>query len=279
MYSPLLQFQHRVEGPCDIGWLRKVKLCKERISPAVRLSSIGWAGGRKSMDRVLLVDDDVQLCKLLAERLATEGYTMETVHDGARGLERALSMEHALVVLDLMLPGMGGLDVLRRLRTVSPVPVLILTARGEDSDRILGLEMGADDYVPKPFNPRELIARIRAILRRTSRIEASAGPLVVGDLRIDPSVREAWLEDLPLNLTSAEFTLLETFMREPGRVLSREQLTESVLGRKLGPFDRVIDVHVSNLRRKLGVPQEGPADQSGSRQRLSVRIATECKGR
>ena len=209
------------------------------------------------MDRVLLVDDDVQLCRLLAERLATEGYTMETVQDGARGLERALSMEYALVVLDLMLPGMGGLDVLRRLRKVSPVPVLILTARGEDSDRIMGLEMGADDYVPKPFNPRELIARIRAILRRTGRIEASAGPVVAGDLRIDPAVREAWLEDAPLNLTSSEFTLLEAFMREPGRILSREQLTESVLGRKLGPFDRVIDVHVSNLRRKLGVPQEG----------------------
>ena len=209
------------------------------------------------MDRVLLVDDDVQLCKLLAERLATEGFTMETVQDGSRGLERALSTEYALVVLDLMLPGMGGLDVLRRLRKVSPVPVLILTARGEDSDRILGLEMGADDYVPKPFNPRELIARIRAILRRTGHTETSAGPLIVGDLRIDPTVREAWLEGAPLQLTSVEFTLLEVFMREPGRILSREQLTDSVLGRKLGPFDRVIDVHVSNLRRKLGVAQDG----------------------
>jgi len=209
------------------------------------------------MDRVLLVDDDVQLCNLLAERLATEGYTIETVHDGSRGLERALSMEYSLVVLDLMLPGMSGLDVLRRLRKVSPVPVLILTARGEDSDRIRGLEMGADDYVPKPFNPRELIARIRAILRRTGRTEVSAGPLLVGDLRLDPAVREVWLEDAPLNLTSAEFTLLEAFMRQPGCVLSREQLTESVLGRKLGPFDRVLDVHVSNLRRKLGVPQDG----------------------
>jgi two-component system response regulator CpxR len=209
------------------------------------------------MDRVLLVDDDVQLCKLLAERLENEGFTMETVHDGSRGLERALSMEYALVVLDLMLPRMSGLDVLRRLRRISPVPVLILTARGEDSDRILGLEMGADDYVPKPFNPRELIARIRAILRRTSRVENSAGPLVVGDVRIDPAVREVWLEDTPLNLTSVEFTLLEVFMREPGRILSREQLTEAVLGRKLGPFDRVIDVHVSNLRRKLGTAQGG----------------------
>jgi DNA-binding response OmpR family regulator len=209
------------------------------------------------MDRVLLVDDDVQLCKLLAERLATEGFAMETVHDGPRGLERALSMEHALLVLDLMLPGMGGLDVLRRLRKSSPVPVLILTARGEDSDRILGLEMGADDYVPKPFNPRELIARMRAILRRTSRAAISAGPLIVGDIRIDPAVREVWLEDAPLSLTSVEFTLLEVFMREPGHILSRDQLTDAVLGRKLGPFDRVIDVHVSNLRRKLGVAQDG----------------------
>jgi two-component system response regulator CpxR len=209
------------------------------------------------MDRVLLVDDDVQLCKLLAERLATEGFTMETVHDGSRGLERALSMDYALVVLDLMLPGMGGLDVLRRLRKSSPVPVLILTARGEDADRILGLEMGADDYVPKPFNPRELIARIRAILRRTSHTDISAEPLSVGDLRIHPAVREAWLEDAPLSLTSVEFTLLEVFMRDPGHILSREQLTEAVLGRKLGPFDRVIDVHVSNLRKKLGVAQDG----------------------
>jgi two-component system response regulator CpxR len=209
------------------------------------------------MDRILLVDDDIQLCRLLAERLANEGFPMETVHDGSRGLERALSMEHALVVLDLMLPGMGGLDVLRRLRKTSPVPVLILTARGEDADRIAGLEMGADDYVAKPFNPRELIARIRAILRRTVRAEGPTGPLIVGDLHLDPSVREVWLEDAPLSLTSAEFALLEAFLREPGRVLSREHLTESVLGRKLGPFDRVIDVHVSNLRRKLGVPHDG----------------------
>jgi two-component system response regulator CpxR len=209
------------------------------------------------MNRVLIVDDDVQLCRLLEERLSTEGFMIEAVHDGPRGLEKALSMEHALVVLDLMLPGMGGLDVLRRLRKQSPVPVLILTARGEDAERIQGLELGADDYVPKPFNPRELIARIRAILRRTGRAEATAVPLVVGDLRVDPAVREAWLEDAPLQLTSVEFTLLEAFMREPGRILSREQLTEAVLGRELGPFDRVIDVHVSNLRRKLGAAREG----------------------
>ena len=209
------------------------------------------------MDRVLIVDDDVELCRLLAERLSTEGFAIETAHDGPRGLERALSGEHALVVLDLMLPGIGGLDVLRRVRAQSPVPVLILTARGEDIDRILGLEIGADDYVPKPFNPHELLARIRAILRRTTPSATSSVPLVVGDLRLDPAAREVRLNDKPIDLTGVEFELLETLLRAAGRVLTREQLTESVLGRKLGPFDRVIDVHVSHVRRKLGPAQGG----------------------
>lgn len=209
------------------------------------------------MEQVLIVDDDVELCRLLSERLSTEGFTIEAVHDGPRGLARALSKQHALVVLDLMLPGMSGLDVLRSLRAQSPIPVLILTARGEDIDRILGLEIGADDYVAKPFNPRELIARIRAILRRTVRAPIAAGPVVVGDLRLDLAAREAWLNDTLLNVTSVEFTLLEAFLRDAGRILSRDHLTERVLGRKLGPFDRVIDVHVGNLRRKLGPAQNG----------------------
>jgi len=209
------------------------------------------------MDRVLIVDDDVQLCRLLAERLGTEGFTIEAVHDGVRGLERALSLEHALVVLDLMLPGMGGLELLRRLRTKSPIPVLILTARGEDIDRILGLEIGADDYVPKPFNPRELVARVRAILRRASNPGPPSSPLITGDIRLDPQSREATLKDTPLNLTSVEFTLLELLLRQAGHVVTREHLTESVLGRKLGPFDRVIDVHISNIRKKLGPSDHG----------------------
>jgi two-component system response regulator CpxR len=205
------------------------------------------------MDRVLIVDDDIELCRLLSERLVTEGFALEAIHDGVRGLERALSQEHALIILDLMLPGMGGLDVLRHIRRQSPVPVLVLTARGEDVDRILGLEIGADDYLPKPFNPRELVARIRAILRRTSAAPRNGnGAITVGDLRLDPAAREASLDGAPLDLTSVEFTLLEALLREAGRILTREQLTESVLGRKLGPFDRVIDVHVSNLRKKLG---------------------------
>jgi DNA-binding response OmpR family regulator len=209
------------------------------------------------LDRVLIVDDDVQLCRLLCERLGTEGFAIEAVHEGILGLQRALSTEHALVVLDLMLPGMGGLDVLRRIRERSPIPVLILTARGEDIDKILGLEIGADDYVPKPFNPRELVARIRAILRRTVQTSAASAPLLAGDLLLDPQSREATLNGTSLSLTSIEFTLLETLLRQAGQVVSREQLTESVLGRKLGPFDRVIDVHISNIRKKLGSSEHG----------------------
>jgi len=137
------------------------------------------------------------------------------------------------------------------------VPVLILTARGEDVERILGLEIGADDYLPKPFNPRELIARIRAILRRSNRSTVAANRFTVGDIRLDPAAREAWINETPLELTSVEFTLLETLMQDAGRIVTREHLTETVLGRKLGPFDRVIDVHVSNVRKKLGLAQSG----------------------
>ena len=200
-----------------------------------------------------MVDDDVELCEVLAERLSCEGYSLEAVHDGMRGLERARSGEHALVILDLMLPGKSGLEVLRDLRASSRVPVLMLTARGEEVDRILGLELGADDYLPKPFNPRELIARLRAILRRVASPVSTGQPVTAGDITADPSAREAWIGKRKLSLTSVEFSLLEAFLHHSGRVVSRESLTEIVLGRKLvGPFDRLIDVHVSNLRRKLG---------------------------
>jgi DNA-binding response OmpR family regulator len=208
------------------------------------------------MNRVLVIDDDVELCELLAARMSGEGFEIEAVHDGIRGLQRALSGEHSLVVLDLMLPGMGGLDVLRRVREQSPVPVLVLTARGEDVDRIVGLEIGADDYLSKPFNARELIARIRAILRRAIRVGAGTNPLTVGDIRLDRASREAWVQSRLISLTSAEFALLEMMMQHAGQIVTREELTEAVLGRKLGPFDRVIDVHVSNIRRKLGMSQE-----------------------
>ena len=205
------------------------------------------------MERILIIDDDVGLCEVLAERLEGEGFSLEAAHDGVRGLERARSGEHALVVLDLMLPGLPGLEVLRSLRAHSGIPVLILTARGEDVDRILGLELGADDYLPKPFNPRELIARIRAILRRVSQVGVSGQHFTAGDISLDLAAREAWMNEQRLQLTSVEFSLLEAFLRDAGHVVTREHLTEAVLGRKVaGPFDRVIDVHVSNLRKKLG---------------------------
>jgi DNA-binding response OmpR family regulator len=209
------------------------------------------------MDHILIVDDDKQLCDLLSQRLRAENFTLESVHDGLRGLERALSGQHALVILDLMLPKLSGLEVLRRLRGKSAIPVLILTARGEEVERVLGLEIGADDYLPKPFSPRELIARIRAILRRTARTIEIASPAISGDIRLDPAAREASVKGSPIELTSVEFTLLEVLVRNAGQIVSRERLTETVLGRKLGPFDRVIDVHVSNLRKKLGTGEHG----------------------
>jgi two-component system response regulator CpxR len=204
------------------------------------------------VERILIVDDDVALCEMLTERLQQDEFVIEAVHDGVRGLERARSGEHALVVLDLMLPGMSGTNVLRQLRQQSDVPVLILTAKGEDVERILGLEIGADDYLPKPFNPRELVARMRAILRRSLRASGEERPIFVGDLELYATAREVYVDGQPLLLTSVEFTLLETLVKETGRIVSRERLTEIVLGRDLRPFDRVIDVHVSNLRRKLG---------------------------
>jgi DNA-binding response OmpR family regulator len=203
------------------------------------------------MERILLVDDDVELCEILKEYFAGEAFELETAHDGVRGLERARSSEHALMILDLLLPGVRGLDVLRQLRAESNLPVLILTARGEDTDRILGLELGADDYLAKPFNSRELLARVRAILRRT-RPGDSAPRVEVGDVMLDRSARQAWCSGRPLNLTMAELALLEAFLRNAGQVLTRDRLAEEVLGRRLASFDRSVDVHVSNLRKKLG---------------------------
>jgi DNA-binding response OmpR family regulator len=203
------------------------------------------------MERLLLVDDDVELCEILTEYFSAEGFDVESAHDGARGLERARSGEHAIMILDLLLPGMRGLDVLRQLRAHSNVPVLILTARGDDVDRILGLELGADDYLPKPFNSRELMARVRAILRR-ARPSGDTARVDVGDVTLDPVARQAWRDGRLLSLTMAEFVLLEAFLRHAGQVLSRERIAEQVLGRRLASFDRSIDVHVSNLRKKLG---------------------------
>ena len=209
------------------------------------------------MDRILIVDDDIELCGLVSEYLAPEGFRLEAVHDGETGLQRALNGNYLLVVLDVMLPGMSGFDVLRRIRATSRIPVLLLTARGEDVDRIVGLEIGADDYLPKPFNPRELVARIRAVLRRagTDRRVGVAPPpeiLRIGDIELDPATRVVKHGGEPVDLTSVEFNLLEVLLREAGRVVTREELVSAVLSRKFSPFDRSIDMHVSKVRKKLG---------------------------
>jgi two-component system response regulator CpxR len=208
------------------------------------------------MDRILVIDDDVELCNLVGEYLEAEGFRVESVHDGERGLQRALAGEHVLVVLDVMLPGVNGFEVLRRVRNSSRIPVLLLTARGEDVDRIVGLEIGADDYLPKPFNPRELVARIHAILRRTQSVEKlGAQPdeiLKVGDIELDPATRSVRQAGRPVDLTSVEFSLLQVLLGEAGRVVTREHLTDAVLSRKFSPFDRSIDMHVSKVRKKLG---------------------------
>lgn len=203
------------------------------------------------MNRLLIVDDDIQLCALLAERLQADGFTLHAVHDGKAGLEQAASGEYALVILDVMLPRMGGLDVLKELRSRSSVPVLMLTARGDDVDRIIGLEIGADDYLPKPFNPRELVARIKAILRRLDEQKTGSRRFTAGDVTVDATVQEAWLDGNALHLTTIEFALFEVLVRNAGRPLTRDYLTNAALGRKLGAFDRTIDVHISNLRKKL----------------------------
>jgi two-component system response regulator CpxR len=208
-----------------------------------------------AVHRILIIDDDVELCELVTQLLEPEGFEVEATHDGASGAERALSGGHQLVILDVMLPEMSGFDVLRSIRASSQVPVLMLTARGEDVDRIVGLEMGADDYLPKPFNPRELVARMRAILRRaeaTGTASESAAVLAVGDLRLDLGARTVRRGDETVPVTGTEFAILEVLVRSAGRVVTRDDLSRQALGRRASALDRSLDAHLSNLRKKLG---------------------------
>jgi two-component system response regulator CpxR len=216
-------------------------------------------GLRPSHQKVLIIDDDVDLCELLAESLRRQGFLVLTVHDGITGLVRALSNEFALIVLDLMLPGLDGSEVLNRIRSRSNVPVIILTAKGEANDRIVGLEGGADDYVAKPIHPRELSARMQAVLRRapTDGSRRKADHIEVGDIEVNTRARTARRRNRLIDLTSVEFDLLVLFLKSPGFVLGREELSQAVLGRELRANDRSIDVHVSNLRRKLGPNSSG----------------------
>ena len=207
------------------------------------------------MDEILLIDDDTELAAMLTEYLSRFGFRVTAVHRGDTGLEAALGRPWSLVLLDVMLPGLDGFEVLRRIRAASQVNVLLLTARGEDVDRIVGLEIGADDYLPKPFNPRELLARMKAILRRASsnaHVEAQEQNLFrAGGIELNRSARAVTLNGTKIELTDVEFALLEALMRSPGQVVAREEMSETVLGRKFHPFDRSLDMHVSRLRRKL----------------------------
>ena len=204
--------------------------------------------------RILVAEDDRDIAELIAHYIRKQsGWDAHVTGSGDQALAYARQHAPDLIVLDVMLPGLNGLDVLRRIRAESRVPVVMLTARGHDVDRIVGLEIGADDYLPKPFNSRELVARVRAILRRASpAADTSADRLRVGDVEIDRGSRVARSGGEPVDLTTVEFDLLDAFLRNAGRVVSREELSETVLGRELAPLDRSIDVHVSNLRRKLG---------------------------
>lgn len=209
--------------------------------------------------RLLVIDDDRKLCRLIADYLAPLGYEVEAAHTGPEGLERATAESWQAIILDFMLPGMDGLEVLKRLRARSDVPVLMFTARGDEADRIVGLEIGADDYLPKTFSSRELLARLRAVTRRGTRQIPEEDPeIVIGDLRIRHGSRSVVLADQPLVLTPVEYELLYALARARGRIKSREALIEGVRERNFDVFDRSIDVHISALRRKLGDDARDP---------------------
>jgi len=206
--------------------------------------------------RILLVDDDRELCQMLTEYLEAEHFEVKSVHDGGDALAELQANTYEILILDVMLPSVGGFDVLRKLGASHTTPILMLTARGDDVDRIVGLELGADDYLSKPFNPRELVARIRAILRRAANRPArGAGgeELIVGPIALNSGMHQVRMSGQPVALTGAEFRVLELLMRSAGQVISRELMTEQALGRKLVAYDRSIDTHISNLRRKLNL--------------------------
>jgi len=213
--------------------------------------------------RVLVIDDDRKLCRLIRDYLEPMGYAVSAAHTGPDGVEKATSESWHAIILDVMLPEMDGFEVLKRIRAKSDVPVLMLTARGDEADRIVGLEIGADDYLPKTFSTRELLARLRAVTRRRARTTAAGADetepdVVVGKLRVNPSVRIAVLDDQPLTLTPVEFDLLASLARARGRVKTREQLLEEIRERNYDVFDRSIDVHISGLRKKLGDDAKTP---------------------
>lgn len=209
------------------------------------------------MNNILIVDDDVELTSLLTQYLEPEGFNVVCIHDGETAVKRALNQVFDAIILDVMLPKLNGFEVLKTIREHLETPVLMLTARGDDIDRIVGLEIGADDYLPKPSNPRELVARLRAILRRTQKVPTQRPVIQQQGIVVDCSKRTVSQEGNLMDLTNAEFNILEMLIKSPGQAFSKEELTEYALGRKYTAFDRSIDVHISNLRNKLGNNQDG----------------------
>ncbi|MES2500125.1 MAG: response regulator transcription factor [Pseudomonadota bacterium] len=209
------------------------------------------------MDKILLIDDDVELVEMLKEYIELEGFTVDVAHNGEAGLKILQANHYDLAVLDVMMPILNGVDTLRRIRQASNMPVIMLTAKGDDADRIVGLELGADDYVPKPCTPRELVARIRAILRRAKPQVSHAKILTLNELILMPEQRRVEWSGAPLILTSTEFNLLEVLVERAGHVVSKQMLSELALGRPMAKFDRNIDVHMSSVRQKLSMAADG----------------------
>lgn len=207
---------------------------------------------KESKPNILIIDDDIELCTMLAEYLESEDFSVDMAHDGLAGVAQVQVKNYDAVVLDVMMPKMDGFSVLRELRPTNTTPVIMLTAKGDDIDRIVGLEMGADDYLPKPCNPRELVARIKAVLRRTQLAPPIQDEIKTGDLVVIPKSRKAYKSDAEIPLTSSEYNLLEVLARQVGQVVDKETLSEQALGKKLTAYDRSIDMHMSKLRQKLG---------------------------
>ncbi len=200
---------------------------------------------------VLLIDDDTDLCSLMGDYFAQQGFRIEAVHDGRKGLARALDGGFDLILLDVMLPVLDGFEVLRQIRKRSETPIIMLTARTAETDRVAGLNAGADDYLPKPFGPEELLARIRAVLRRVAKGDAGTQPIEAGGVKLNPQTRQAWYRDETLDVTALEFDLLDLLVRAAGRTVSRDELTAALHQRQSTPYERSLDVHISHLRKKL----------------------------
>jgi two-component system response regulator CpxR len=227
-------------------------VAKPAASPS---TAVPWEADEASQDswRILLVDDDVDLCASLQRLLRMEGFATEATHTASEGAERALDKSFALVVLDVMLPGGDGRMVLKKIRSASDVPVIMLTARGDETDRVAGLEAGADDYLPKPFSPRELVARIRAVLKRRLPQPLQPQLIAIGDIEIHPLTRRVLQDGAEVALTGTEFDILLLLVKSAGKVVSRDEIAEICMGRPVAPFDRSVDNHISNLRKKLGM--------------------------